>query len=329
MGGVDKGLQPFQGVAMVDQVIRRLAPQVASVTINANRSLPQYQAIISAAGYGDAVVPDQLTGYEGPLAGLQTGLQHCRTELLLTAPCDSPCLPADLAARLYAAMQAEDADAAIAVTLESGAGSSAPQRQPHPVFSLLKASLLPQLDTYLATGARRMEGWFKTLRVAEVVFDDANAFRNINTPGELQALQHNAPATAQTPCTEPSAAGSESALPVAEAQRLILDCIEPVDSSETLFLRSLLGRVLARDVISPINVPAHDNSAMDGYAPARRGSTAARRSAPHLQGRRHLLCGPPEQRAGRTGRLYPHHDRRHHAARLRHRAAAGAGGRHR
>ena len=33
-----------------------------------------------------------------------------------------------------------------------------------------------------------------------------------------------------------------------------------------LALRSALGRVLARDVVSPIDVPAHDNSAMDGYA---------------------------------------------------------------
>jgi len=269
MGRVDKGLQPFRGATLAEHVVRRLAPQVASITINANRSLPQYQAITSAAGYGNAVVPDQLSGYEGPLAGLQTGLQQCSTELLLTAPCDSPLLPADLAQRLYHAMQAEDADVAVAVTLESEEGSSEQYRQRHPVFSLLKASLRPQLDAYLATGARRMESWLGTLRVAEVLFDDAGAFRNINTLSELQELERGASAAA--PASAPAAAApgtaaGESALPVAEAQRLINDCIQPVDAGETLFLRNVLGRVLARDVISPINVPAYDNSAMDGYA---------------------------------------------------------------
>ena len=103
MGRVDKGLQPFQGATLVAHVLRRLAPQTATIVINANRNLPQYQALAGVA----AVAPDAMGGYEGPLAGLQTGLQHCATELLLTAPCDSPFLPADLAERLYAAMQAE------------------------------------------------------------------------------------------------------------------------------------------------------------------------------------------------------------------------------
>jgi molybdopterin molybdotransferase len=57
-----------------------------------------------------------------------------------------------------------------------------------------------------------------------------------------------------------------AALPVAHAQRIIRDFITPVCAVEKLALRSALGRVLAQDVISPINVPAHDNSAMDGYA---------------------------------------------------------------
>jgi molybdopterin molybdotransferase len=42
--------------------------------------------------------------------------------------------------------------------------------------------------------------------------------------------------------------------------------VQPVRATEQVALRAALGRVLARDIISPINVPAHDNSAMDGYA---------------------------------------------------------------
>src|SRR4030095_2822320 len=56
------------------------------------------------------------------------------------------------------------------------------------------------------------------------------------------------------------------ALPVAQAQEFIARLVPRVDTVELLPLRSALGRVLARDVVSPIDVPAHDNSAMDGYA---------------------------------------------------------------
>lgn len=56
------------------------------------------------------------------------------------------------------------------------------------------------------------------------------------------------------------------AVPVTDAQRIIRDFITPIDCIEQLALRSALGRVLARDIISSIDVPSHDNSAMDGYA---------------------------------------------------------------
>jgi molybdopterin molybdotransferase len=57
-----------------------------------------------------------------------------------------------------------------------------------------------------------------------------------------------------------------NALPVAKANEVIRSFIRPVPGVEKLPVRAALGRVLARDIISPINVPSHDNSAMDGYA---------------------------------------------------------------
>lgn len=56
------------------------------------------------------------------------------------------------------------------------------------------------------------------------------------------------------------------ALSVADAQRIIADFITPLHVVEKIALRSALGRVLASDIMSTINVPNHDNSAMDGYA---------------------------------------------------------------
>jgi molybdopterin molybdotransferase len=57
-----------------------------------------------------------------------------------------------------------------------------------------------------------------------------------------------------------------NALPVAQAQEFIARLVPRVQAVEKLAIRSALGRVLAEDVISSIDVPAHDNSAMDGYA---------------------------------------------------------------
>ena len=179
MGEVDKGLQAFRGTSMAAHVMQRLAPQVATLAISANRNLEAYAAL------GVPVWPDDLQGYAGPLAGLETGLRRCTTDYLVTAPCDSPFLPHDLVARLHAALLAADADLALAVTEEAG-GDGAPRIQPHPVFALVKRAALPELSAYLAAGGRRMDGWYDRIRVARVRFDDADAFRNINTLHELR-----------------------------------------------------------------------------------------------------------------------------------------------
>ncbi len=56
------------------------------------------------------------------------------------------------------------------------------------------------------------------------------------------------------------------ALPVSHAQQIIRQFVTPIQATEKVAIRSALNRVLAQDIICPINVPAHDNSAMDGYA---------------------------------------------------------------
>ena len=65
---------------------------------------------------------------------------------------------------------------------------------------------------------------------------------------------------------DPGCAAPRQTLTVLEARRTILDAVAPVGGHECVALRASLGRPLARDVIAPCNVPAHDNSAMDGYA---------------------------------------------------------------
>ncbi|ALP63541.1 molybdopterin molybdotransferase MoeA [Paraburkholderia caribensis] len=56
------------------------------------------------------------------------------------------------------------------------------------------------------------------------------------------------------------------AMPVSAVQAIVREWATPVTTVERVHLRDALNRVLAQDIVSPIDVPAHDNSAMDGYA---------------------------------------------------------------
>lgn len=169
LGGVDKGLQVYQGQALVAHAITRLVPQVGQVMVSANRNLDAY-ARLDVEVWPD---PPELAGYQGPLAGLLAGLGHCRTPFLAMVPCDCPRLPADLVARLAAALG--DADLAIART---------PQGL-EPAFCLMRREVQPALERYLAAGERKIERWTASLARAEAGFDDPAAFFNINTPQDL------------------------------------------------------------------------------------------------------------------------------------------------
>jgi molybdopterin-guanine dinucleotide biosynthesis protein A len=172
MGGVDKGLVPLGGRPMVAHVLDRLAPQVGALVINANQNLDRY------AAFGYPVVPDEVGGFAGPLAGLHAGMTRATTAYIATAPCDSPFLPADLVARLAAAITRETAQLAVVHTFA----------QAHPVFALVERSVLPHLASFLHDGGRKIDAWYATLRVVAVPFDDEEvAFRNINTADELAA----------------------------------------------------------------------------------------------------------------------------------------------
>ena len=168
MGSVDKGLQPLRGRPMVAWALERLAPQVDEILVNANQNAAAY------ARFGYRVVPDALGGFAGPLAGLHAGLTAAAHPLAVSVPCDSPFLPLDLVARLKESLS--DNQLAVAKTGD----------QPHPVFALVRRSVLPHLEAFLAGGGRKIDAWYATLAVIEVPFDDQPAFRNINTLEELR-----------------------------------------------------------------------------------------------------------------------------------------------
>ena len=156
MGGVDKGLVELSGRPMVAHVIARLSPQVGPLFINANQNQDRY------AAFGFPVVPDDVSGFAGPLAGLHAGLTHATTDWVVTVPCDSPFLPLDLAARLGAGVTRAGAQLAVARTFD----------QPHPVFAIVRRDVLPHLSAYLDAGGRKIDAWYATLATVEVAFDE-------------------------------------------------------------------------------------------------------------------------------------------------------------
>lgn len=192
MGGCDKGLQPLHGRPLVAWIVERLVPQVGTLLISANRNRERYAEFgypviaddptpswASRDDAGFSQFPSQFSGpLAGPLAGLHAGLSQCRTPWLLSAPCDVPELPADLAARLAEAVCREQ----VLLALATSAGRH------HPVIALLHRDLLPDLERYLATGRRSVYGWQQSLAHAEVDFG-ADSFANLNTLDALQGME--------------------------------------------------------------------------------------------------------------------------------------------
>jgi molybdopterin-guanine dinucleotide biosynthesis protein A len=175
MGGVDKGLQPWRGVALVDHALARLAPQVREVMISANRNAALYATRTAR------VLADESDDYPGPLAGILAGLRAAATPWLAVVPCDSPQLPPDLVARL--AQACAGAQGAVVQRDRGDAGLRL-----EPVCCLLSTALADDLARYLAEGGRKVEGWVAR-HAAPVRFDrpdDAAAFANVNTPADLQ-----------------------------------------------------------------------------------------------------------------------------------------------
>lgn len=178
MGGIDKGLIPFLGQPLIASAIRRLQSQVGSILINANRNITQY------ATYGYPVIPDETPDFSGPLAGFSAGLQACKTPYLLTSPCDSPMLPLDLGAKLAEEMTRGDFELVYASSKEIDGKVWA-----QPVFCLMRADLLKSLQNFLTKGDLKIDRWFKELNSSTVVFENASAFANVNTPEELKILE--------------------------------------------------------------------------------------------------------------------------------------------
>ncbi len=169
MGGQDKGLVKLHGLPLVAHVLARIQPQVDEILISANRNLDDYRTL------GYVVVMDASDGFQGPLAGVLAGLHAAHHEWVLTVPCDTPLLPADLVQQLAAPLLAGHAEIAVA----SAGGRT------HPAIMMCARRVVDDLDKYLAEGGRAVHAWQARHRTATVGFADAAAFINVNQPEDF------------------------------------------------------------------------------------------------------------------------------------------------
>jgi molybdopterin-guanine dinucleotide biosynthesis protein A len=188
MGGIDKGLQNFNGTPLTLHTLMRLQMQEAEplsqIMVVANRNLSAYES------FGVQVWPDSTDGFAGPLAGFLTGLERCETDLLLTVPCDSPLFPLNLAQSLLDALVSEEAEIAVAAAREEDGSVRA-----QPVFCLMRVNLLESLVKFMQSGGHKIDAWTALHKTVLVPFDtadvDPRAFFNANTLEELHRLEQS------------------------------------------------------------------------------------------------------------------------------------------
>lgn len=181
MGGGDKTLRPIGGRTILAHVLGRLGPQCAALLINANGDPDRF------AAYGLPVVPDDVPGFAGPLAGILAALDHAAAHhpglaYVASAAADTPFLPRDLCRRLVAGRAADGADLACAA---SGGRT-------HPVVALWPVAIRADLRRALVEeDERKIDRFTARYRVAVAHWpaEPFDPFFNANAPEDIAAAE--------------------------------------------------------------------------------------------------------------------------------------------
>ncbi|MCG6115767.1 MAG: molybdenum cofactor guanylyltransferase MobA [Mesorhizobium sp.] len=176
MGGANKALLPLAGRPLIAHAVERLAPQVASIAISANRDADRL------AAFDLPILPDHDPRLLGPLAGILAGLRWAEGHgysHLATAAADTPFPPVDLVERLAERL----AEGQTGIALASSGGRI------HPVFGLWPVALCDVLAAHLDQSEdRSVMAFARAQGMHEVEFDiegGRDPFFNVNTPDDL------------------------------------------------------------------------------------------------------------------------------------------------
>jgi molybdopterin-guanine dinucleotide biosynthesis protein A len=172
MGGRDKAFVTLAGRPLIAHVVARLAPQVDALAVSSNADPAPFREL------GLTVVPDVLSGFRGPLAGIHAGLAAFPHDYLVTAPVDVPLLPRDLVRRLrpHAA---------------PGRCAYASDGEHHTLAILWPPGLAGEVENALLAGRTSAYEWLAARGAAVVIprDDDSDIALNINTPADLECAE--------------------------------------------------------------------------------------------------------------------------------------------
>lgn len=170
MGGADKGELVLGGRRLIDHVLAQLEPQTGSVLISGRHD---YRT-------GHAVLSDREDGPRGPAAGLWAALKWIEehapgTEGFLSVPVDGPFAPEDLVERL---------------TSHEKSAVACDESVMHPTFAYWQCDALHgALSMAPQDYGVPLKELADSVHAARVVFEDANAFLNINTPEDIRRAE--------------------------------------------------------------------------------------------------------------------------------------------
>lgn len=177
MGGGDKCLKMLGGASLLERAIARARSQVSELILNANGDSLRFKE------YDLPVVPDVLSGFYGPLAGILTGMEWAKAHVpearwIVTFATDAPFFPINMASVMMTALQNKEAQIACA---ESGGKA-------HPVFGVWPVNLASDLRTALVDeGLRKIDKWTSRYQLASVKFskEGIDPFLNLNQPEDF------------------------------------------------------------------------------------------------------------------------------------------------
>jgi molybdopterin-guanine dinucleotide biosynthesis protein A len=183
MGGGDKALIKIGRSTILDRVLATLSGQCVDIIINANGDPKRFEDT------GCIVVPDNVPGFAGPLAGILAGLdwlseQNNGIEWMVSVPGDCPFLPDDLVERLHEARRKMGAGVPLACA-RSGEWR-------HPVVGLWPVALRHDLRKALVDeDLRKIEVWTARhgVAIADWPTEPIDPFFNVNTPEDAKRAE--------------------------------------------------------------------------------------------------------------------------------------------
>ena len=173
MEGNDKGLLQINNKYII-QYLHSLAEKFcADVLVNVNKNVDRYNS------FGFNTCEDLITGFQGPLAGMYTGLQKSKTEYLITLPCDGPFINESYFKKM------------ILLDKESDINVAFDGKRLQPVYCLIRKGMSKSLESFLQSGERKIDKWFDSYSIHHVDFsNNEDLFININSEEDLNKYKN-------------------------------------------------------------------------------------------------------------------------------------------